>query len=85
MQQFIRLLLIMGVAIALPSCANYKLHYAGTEQNWKENHPDPDLKRTHTMYLVGDAGYLPEKGVNPVLVHLKKLTHCPSVNSYFIT
>ncbi|MEZ4965742.1 MAG: metallophosphoesterase [Saprospiraceae bacterium] len=72
MQQFIRLLLIMGVAVALPSCANYKLHYAGTEQNWKEKHPDPDLKRTHTMYLVGDAGYLPEKGVNPVLVHLKK-------------
>lgn len=71
------LLLVLLAAWILPSCANYKLRYTQSEKNWAEKQPDPALQRAHTIYLIGDAGYVPESGVNPVLTYLK--SHLPSV------
>ena len=47
------------------------MHYYGEEKNWEAQAILPDLPLEHTMYLVGDAGYVPDDGVNPVLTYLK--------------
>ncbi|MCB9334012.1 MAG: BamA/TamA family outer membrane protein [Lewinellaceae bacterium] len=64
------LLCFFLAGLVFTSCANYKRHYAKSAANWSANQPDPGLKRTHTMYLIGDVGYLPETGDNPVLHYL---------------
>lgn len=78
MQNNYPVLLVLSLAWIFQSCANYQLHYAKTEKNWVENRPDSTLKPSHTIYLVGDAGYLPESGANPVLGYLQ--SHLPLVD-----
>lgn len=73
------LLFVLLVAGFLSSCANYKLNYAAADKNWDQQLPDTTLKRTHTIYLVGDAGYLPHTGVNPVLTYLQ--SHLPGADA----
>ncbi len=50
-------------------CANYRLNVQKSQINWKDNGPDPDLKVTHTMYLIGDVGFA-EPGTEPPAVKL---------------
>ncbi len=64
-------LFLFLLLFCLNSCANYKMHYYGEEKNWEAQAILPDLPLEHTMYLVGDAGYVPDDGVNPVLTYLK--------------
>ena len=49
--------------IFLTSCANYKLNYSPKGKNWAtENIPPTDKVIRHTMYLIGDVGYVkPDK------------------------
>ncbi|MBL7774356.1 MAG: metallophosphoesterase, partial [Saprospiraceae bacterium] len=65
--------LLIFLSLSLCSCANYKRHYTQSELRWSERQPEPSLQRTHRMYLIGDAGYLPESGKNPVLDYLQRV------------
>ena len=65
-------ILLFLAVLLLQSCASYKLQYAKSESRWKEQAPADDLKLNHRMFLIGDAGYLPEEGENPVLGFLSE-------------
>ncbi|MEZ5043786.1 MAG: metallophosphoesterase [Saprospiraceae bacterium] len=78
------LFLLVISLISLNSCANYKLNYLGEEKNWEQHAILPNLPLSHTMYLVGDAGYVPAVGVNPVLTYLKTLLATETENSSLV-
>lgn len=77
-------LFLLLFLFSLNSCANYKMHYYGEEKNWEAQAILPDLPLEHSMYLVGDAGYLPEEGVNPVLTYLKTHLATESENASLV-
>ncbi|MGK0366090.1 MAG: hypothetical protein ACI85O_003161 [Saprospiraceae bacterium] len=66
------------------SCADYKLHIAPEAKDWAEKTPDPNLKITHSMYLIGDAGNSPLGGTKPALKLLKSHLDTASENSSVI-
>ncbi|GJM36366.1 MAG: hypothetical protein DHS20C18_53670 [Saprospiraceae bacterium] len=58
--------------VVLSGCANYNLHLQKSQESWQERSPDPDLKITHTMYLIGDAGHNKPDMTPPALKLLRK-------------
>ena len=66
----------------LTSCANYKLNYEHGPEDWSAMTPDPNLTLSHTMYLIGDAGYSREGEVAPAIQLLQqKLRSAPKNSS----
>ena len=57
--------------LMLASCANYKYNVATEVSDWEKKQPDPSLKLSHTMYLVGDAGNAKLGKSTPTLKYLK--------------
>ena len=64
--------LLIGLFFLVSSCANYKLNYDREAKNWEQQQPDPDLRISHTMFLVGDAGGVGTGQEGPALQLLEK-------------
>ncbi|MCB9267928.1 MAG: metallophosphoesterase [Lewinellaceae bacterium] len=69
MKTFKPYLLILG-ALLLHSCADYKLHYSRDARGWESNTPPAGLTPAHSVFLVGDAGYLVDGKTSPALILL---------------
>jgi len=78
MQKALSQFSLVTLLLFVSSCADYKLHIAPEAKDWEQEMPDPNLKLTHTMYLVGDAGNSPLGGTKPALRLLK--THLDAAN-----
>lgn len=64
--------LLLGLFISISSCANYKLNYTKEAETWEQQRPDPDLRVSHSMFLVGDAGGVGAGQEGPALRLLEK-------------
>ena len=84
MFQFYRRTLLLLLIFTVVSCADYQLHIAPEAEKWEEELPDPNLKLTHSMYLVGDAGNAPLGGTKPALTLLKSYLDTASAESSVI-
>ncbi len=78
------LFLILFIAFFIQGCANYKLNYSTEARHWEETIPDKNLLKTHTMYLIGDAGQTYDNNTNPILRYLKTKLDSASTNSSII-
>ena len=84
MHTFQHRLVLCLLVLFSASCADYKLHIAPEAKDWKEKTPDPNLKITHSMYLIGDSGNSPLGGTKPALKLLKSHLDTASENSSVI-
>lgn len=65
------------------SCANFNLHYAPASKQWKERKA-PVEQPEHVVFLIGDVGKSPKKGVAPALEMLEKQLKKASENSTLV-
>lgn len=75
-------LLTIFSILLLSSCANYKLNIVKDHNH--EAQPDPNLKLTHTMYLIGDGGNAPLGGQPRPLKYLEEQLKTEGKNSSVI-
>ena len=72
------------LALIFNACATYKRHYGKKTTGWKTEQPASNLRLTHTMYLVGDAGDATPQLTPVVLTYLKQILPKESSNSSLI-
>jgi len=76
--------LAMFLLLLMSSCGNYKLNYSKDVKDWASVQLPTDKALTHTIYLVGDAGYSEEGDKAPVLKALEPKLANESENSSLI-
>lgn len=48
--------LLLIILASIVSCATHKKKYARDVENWKSQQPEMELKKSHSVFLIGDAG-----------------------------
>ncbi|MEM9819488.1 MAG: hypothetical protein AAF985_00390, partial [Bacteroidota bacterium] len=66
--------LLILTFLFLQSCANYRMNYSKAVQNWEAEAviPPTNAPVEHTVFLLGDAGHLPNGEVAPALKLLQR-------------
>ncbi len=87
MNSHIRVTLLMGIFILLQSCANHRLNYSKSAQDWKKQIPTKEITSPveHSIYLIGDAGDAGEeqneKSITALKLLKRKLSKAPENTS----
>ena len=63
-------LLSLVIVFSSFSCASYQTKYYKSKQNVGQK--DPNRDPAYTLFMIGDAGHLPEGNTSPALTHLEK-------------
>lgn len=48
--------LLCILCLLFSGCANYRLNYGPEAEKWETEQPNPELKKTYSLYLLGDSG-----------------------------
>ena len=75
---------LSSALLLLSSCARYQTKYAHETDGWLTKQVDSTRVLSHSMYLIGDAGYSQEETSSPVVKYLKKSLASETENSSVI-